>query len=605
MTKEVTQHRKEDQSNQKEKSLPIDSKLIFILFLIWLSITMTACGETKWTTYQPETQLYAEIMGAPDFIYLAPDFNAKRIENRFLFQQHILVNERHSLLNPGAIINIRIVNSQWAEIIPERPEYNEYTHTAQRLYIPLTDELRAMIPFEFTPITMFENTRPEDKLIVVIDNGTHPEAVFFEGAQVVARVPVGLGPTPHGDFRVYRSRVSDDMPDMPAVAFSGHFTSGGYALHASPWWNWQHRGEGFYGSHGCINLPDFGWYEIFPLGQEFPGITFAHWAYLWWSSNLVPGDDGTALINSNDKNWYAGTGSVRTIVIEDIEELRQLPLTSVLDPELTGNAQVTNWSQVINAYTAVNESWILPHSTIGNGPALGIIPEGMSPAEQAGQEEDDTWVMVNCSNVAGLENPAYPGSERSVGEVCTFLHVTVSGAVCTTERVTPDFFGKKILCDQELFDKLPILFRGELIKHEEVHLLQYTGYFGELHHELGVPVFDTSVGVINPYQKSTIGIGELMAQTVGAGGVLAEDYVFVLVGKTPEGELVMLKRGANTTETWKHLHDYCGDPTGTDQELHELLVSALMGDKASYLEAEEVCELPPHELVPDRVRAVR
>ncbi|MFP4322285.1 MAG: L,D-transpeptidase [Anaerolineales bacterium] len=55
--------------------------------------------------------------------------------------------------------------------------------------------------------------------------------------------PVVLGPTHPGDYRVYRTRATDDMPGIPGVPYSNYF-SGGFSIHGAPWWNWRETARG-------------------------------------------------------------------------------------------------------------------------------------------------------------------------------------------------------------------------------------------------------------------------------------------------------------------------------------------------------------------------
>src|SRR5690606_36777952 len=209
----------------------------------------------------------------PEFIYFQPDTSGPGLQNSQLFPENIQVSANYQYLNEGSMIRDELINEEWARIIPERPEYNANAQSNRELYIPLTS-LRTLDLAEYEPISIYEDTKHVDKLIVVVDNGTAPEMVVFEGMQVVARFPVVLGPTPHGDFRIYRTRVSYDMPGIPAVGWSLNFLSPGYSEHDSSWWAWQNMEEGGYGSHGCINLPGNKWFNVLANGQH---ISIAQW----------------------------------------------------------------------------------------------------------------------------------------------------------------------------------------------------------------------------------------------------------------------------------------------------------------------------------------
>jgi hypothetical protein len=268
--------------------------------------------------------------------------------------------------------------------------------------------------------------------------------------------------------------------------------------------------------------------------------------------------------------------------------------------EMASTASVTNWSEVIQSIQAVGDNWLLTHQDESGHTWVELIAAGVSIAQLEGRQGDSPYVMLACDQVERYGEPAYPGSSRTVGAVCRHLRVERGGSICTPERIDFAYLGKKTLCDGPRFDASTLEIRGELIEHENVHLAQFSGYFGTLVRR-GIASDDLSRG-IDWRQISLIGVTELMAQMMNVGSPLDEDYKFVLTRPDANGQLVLVSNSASTLEAWRHLQAECGDSTGLDVELASLLTSGLFGDAQAYRQLSEICSAPPHRLVPDRWR---
>ena len=300
-------------------------RIVFSLIIIALTLTgililadsTFADDESDalwWANFAPGSVVYAEIIEAPDAVYLAPDPDDLwiRVNNTFLFDEAAHVSARHLYLDRDHVIRVRIDESGFGEILPDG-HHSPYIPDPTQFYPTYIDLnfLRPLEPDSFDPITVYDNTENEDKLIVVIADH-HPRIVLYEGEKIVLHVPVVLGPTPYGDYRVYRTRATDDMPGIPGVPFSNYF-SGGYTIHGSPWWNWRETARGHYGSHGCVNLPDDEWYHVrMSSGRE---IAIDEWVYRWVSSNINydefdPAEE-EAKVGVSNPGWYQATDAVR------------------------------------------------------------------------------------------------------------------------------------------------------------------------------------------------------------------------------------------------------------------------------------------------------
>ena len=588
-------------------------KIVFFVFLVLILLDSQQSKVESdgipdvWQNIAVGSVVYAEVITAPDAIYLEQTPNSSpdqwlHEENTLLFDQAINVSARHRFLDIEHILRVTVMPDGWGRIEPDnnRSPYLPAQLDYQPTYVRL-DYLHPMSAEAFAPFSVYEDTQPADKLIVVIRD-SNPRLVLFEGNRPVLHVPIVLGPARSGDYRVYLTRATDDMTGIPAVPFSNYF-SGGFSIHGAPWWNWRELVHGYYGSHGCVNLPDREWHQLALAGEQIP---VAQWVYRWISTNIDYDETDPSTeqsqIHISTPGWYSATSSVRVIITDSIDSLWQYPVPS----RLGGAAQfsqITNWQTVIDAYTAIQYNWLLMHQ-YADAPGFyrQIVPMGRSIAQFQNDTDSDTWILLECTDSSTFDHPAYPGSSRTVGEICHHLVVERQNSVCTPERVDVDFFGQKVLCNAPRFNYLHLDVRGALLNHERIHLVQFGGYYKDLH-LAGVLIDDPTPTGPDAYQLSTIGISELMAQRAAGDDVLSDDYDFVLVRPNKEGGVTPVHWRASDETAWAHLHFECGDPEGTDTALDKLLTDGLMGDKDSYLQLEEICSLPPHRLVPDRLRS--
>ncbi len=560
-----------------------------------------------WQEIPTGSTVYAEIVTTPDAIYRqevpnSPPEQWLREENPLLFNEAINVSARHLYLDVEHVLRITVRSDGWGLIEPDNgrspylPAQTEYQPTYIRL-----DYLRPLSSSDFAPFSVYADTQPVDKLVVVIRD-TNPRLVLFEGNKPVLHVPIVLGPARSGDYRVYSTRATDDMTGIPAVPFSNYF-SGGFSIHGAPWWNWRELVHGYYGSHGCVNLPDREWHQLNMDGQQ---ISVAQWVYRWLSTNIDYDENDPTVeqsqIRTSTPGWYAGSSSVRVIITDSIDNLWQYPVTSRLGSGAK-TAQVTDWQPLVDAYHTIQYNWLLMHEYEDNpGYYRQMVPMGQSIAQFQNDTDSDTWILLECTDTSTFNQPAYPGSSRTVGDVCHHLVVERQNSVCTPERVDVDYFGQKVLCNAPRFNYLHLEVRGALIEHERIHLVQFGGYYKTLH-LAGVLIDDPTPTGPDAYQSSTIGISELMAQRAAGDDILSDDYDFVLVRPNNEGGVTPVHWRASDETAWNHLHFECGDPAGTDEVLDNLLTAGLMGDAEAYQQLEEICSLPPHQLVPDRWRS--
>ncbi|MCI0710383.1 MAG: L,D-transpeptidase [Chloroflexi bacterium] len=590
------------------KFVVISLFLILLITILPAPQTLVYGGDSvsPWEEYDIGAKAYAEVIEPPDALYrqLEPDHSPDqwiREPNTLLFGKAINVSERHRFLDREHVIRVTVNEGGWGIIEPDgrHSPYLPNPTDFQRVYV----ELKYLIPLPdhaFNPINVYDNTVPVDKLVVIVRDAS-PRLLLYEGEHLVLHVPVVLGPSKPGDYRVYRTRVSDDMPGIPAVPFSNYF-SGGFTIHGAPWWNWHETVRGHYGSHGCVNLPDDEWYQIHLDGEY---INVAQWVYRWMSTNIDYDETNPevqeARVDSSDPGWYQATSSVRVIITESVDALRGFPLPERLGP-LAATSKINDWEPLIEAFEELDGEWMLMHQDEGTDEYFAqTLPSDQSIAQIDGTTESDQWVLLDCEDKSIRPNMAYPGSSRTVGEVCDHLRVERLNSICTPERVDIEYFGERVLCNAARFNLLHIEERGELIEHEKVHMHQFSGYFRELHLN-GIEIDDPTPFAYNFDQYSTIGITELMAQRRNSGSLYAQDYVFVLTRPRVSGVPYPINYKATTEEAWDHLRRECGDPTLDNEEHERILEQGLMGDAGAYQFLEEICSLPPHRLVPDRWR---
>ena len=589
---------------------PVRSIILFglalILILLNLSNNPIQADDSLtnwWQNIPVGTKLYVEVVTPPDAVYreIEPSSNPAdwfREENWLLFEQAMHVSAQYRFLNPQHVIRVTILEDGWGLIEPDGqhspyvPDPLQYHNVYVQLHFfqPLKSE-------DFAPLQVYPDTQPEDKLVVVIRDA-HPHLILFEGERPVLHVPVVLGPTQAGDYRVYRTRATDDMPGMPAVPFSNYF-SGGYSIHGAPWWNWHVTTRGHYGSHGCVNLPDGEWYNI-QWAEDY--LPVAQWVYRWMSTNIDYDESNPdvqqARVDAANPEWYQATGTVRVIITESIEDLTSYPLPARLG-SLAQGSQITAWQPLIDNFYALDNQWLIMNANDEESFTPQTMPSDQSLASLEGVTEDNAWVMLDCEDSSQSDNPAYEGSSRTVGQVCRHLKVERQGSVCTPERVDLDYFGEKTLCDASRFNLLYVHERGDLVEREQVYLIQFGGVFKELHRQ-GVLIDDPTPGATNYEQLSSVGVTELMSQYLYPESLYAEYYVFLLAKPDGNGGISPVSRQASTAEAWNHLRRECGDADLTNNHVNDLLEKGLLGDESAYAELTEICSLPPHQLVPDR-----
>lgn len=273
--------------------------------------------------------------------YVTADTKIPEIESTYDFSEHIgedvyvtainqsevftvqgdreLIPSENRVVSPGRILRINIIDKDTAQVLPDNEVYMPYGNGSQEIYIRL-ENFSPII--DFSPINVFESTESQDKQIVVLQNES-PQIILLEGGKVVLRAPVVLGSynnTPSGEHRISQTRASRHMPGQPGVGYTNYFGSG-YALHDSPWWNWESIQEGYYGSHGCINLPSSGWQSIDLANGD--SVTVSAFVYRWISTvtDYPEATEEKAFVSWDTPGFYDGTGAVRLIVISNVEDL--------------------------------------------------------------------------------------------------------------------------------------------------------------------------------------------------------------------------------------------------------------------------------------------
>lgn len=594
--------------------------LIFTLLLsAHLQLAQSSPPAEVWANFQAGQVVYAEIINPPDAIYQGRGIeNATRLENELYYPEHFRVSALHRYLDIDHIVRVKILEGgQWGEILPDNyySPFLENPYDDTLTYVAL-EFLRPIEQADLAPITVFSDTAPADKLILVVTNPM-PQMIILEGARVVLRVPIMLGgEVITGDFRVHRTRLSGYVPiqieiepealeettppppdeplppRIPDLAGVPHmlFYGDELAIHGSQWWNWAEFGSGGVNpSMTGIHLPDNQWFQA-QVGDE--SVPIDRWLYRWVSGNLDYDETDPTIEESfsgGDTGWYQGVGSVRILVVENLAMLLNYPTPQ----QLGGGAQVAGWGEIVSAIEGVGENWLIPAAGESEK-----IPFGMTPAQLNGTSVAEQWVLVDCQDTIRTDQLIYAGSSRTQGQLCDHLVRERQGSICTPERVDMQFLGQRVLCNRRRLERLPLRKMGELMEHESIHLTQFSGVFYDLA-LAGIEADDPSPGAVDGTQLSSIGVTELMAQTVNLGSDYAADYWFAIVG----GDGVAIDYWATTAQAWRHLHRECGDATGGDDaELHALLVAGLMGDRIAYADLTSRCSLPPHRLVPDRSR---
>ena len=306
-------------------------------------------------------------------------------------------------LGPDTVIKAEVINDDWVRLLPDFAYgtgwYHPYSNGSQETYIKRTQISEITM---FDPITLYNTTQNQDKIVVVIRNES-PEALMIEGDRVVARYPVVLGgsygnsSTPLGDHRIFRVRGTRHMPSQNGVGFT-MYVQGGNASHESPWWDWYNIMQGFYGSHGCINNPDPDWHTVNIDGNQ---LSVAHFQYLWASTNINYNESekyiDEAMVDWNELGYRDATGTVRYIIVPRIEDLLNFPLPRDLTGEtVEREGMLTSFQTIINEYNALKEKevWVLP-SIVGENVTLTEIPFDIFPPQRRHSMNMETLLEIS------------------------------------------------------------------------------------------------------------------------------------------------------------------------------------------------------------------
>ena len=288
-------------------------------------------------------------------IYGEPSFNGKQIPNNLLekAESHPIRIDFRYQLTKGAILRARKLDDDFAHIERDNGRYSPFSGGYGEVYLPLAD----LDPIrQYDPITLNPDIQAVDKQIIVT-KGRHPELLAFEGEHLVLRIPVALGGlfgstnTPSGDHRISWVRASRHMPGYPGVGFPLYFSQyKGYAVHDSYWWYWDRVERGFYGSGGCINVPNDSWRTVSHNDEEMLIATFL---YRWISTNMNY-DEATQQeirVSYRDPGYDTGISAVRLISVVEMTELWEFPLQGAM----------RDWEAAIEARRALSDvEWVLP-----------------------------------------------------------------------------------------------------------------------------------------------------------------------------------------------------------------------------------------------------
>jgi hypothetical protein len=144
------------------------------------------------------------------------------------------------------------------------------------------------------------------------------------------------------------------MPTQDDVGFVCYF-DGTMAMHDSYWWDWKEKNEGFYGSHGCVNLPTRSWEKI-QVGEQL--IAVSEFVYRWVKELTPDYDEITQEFLQIPRVRGAGMqgNSVKVIVVESADELSNLE-----------ESDGTTWESVIDHLRNLkSREWILPKLYFSN-----------------------------------------------------------------------------------------------------------------------------------------------------------------------------------------------------------------------------------------------
>lgn len=303
-----------------------------------------------------------------NFLICRANFKAIPVYGRNHRTNELLRFDPISEILAGAVFQITDVGGGWGLVHPDNGLYHQWYEEGdgiRNVYVHL-EHFTQINPEELTPITINKDTRNLDKQVVVNYNGTHPYALYLEGDQIIAKIPVGIGgywsapKTFVGEYRVSISRISRHMRTLHGVPFVSYFNANlGQAFHGTPWrdpWN-----KGFFGTAGCINQPNYS--EKNPFNVMWAGneIGFDHFVFRWMATNLPhdPTTDDRYEVHSTDPGWYEGTTSLRTLVVKRLADLHNFL------PHPTKKGTFSSWQPLIDATQALESDFILPRNLNG------------------------------------------------------------------------------------------------------------------------------------------------------------------------------------------------------------------------------------------------
>lgn len=290
-------------------------------------------GDFEFANESSSMMIDTELVSVGDTVYM------RALKDTLIHTYDANGNRRQPLKNivveENQVVRAQIREEGIAEILPDNDSRNGYGNGYQDVFVDVQDF--AFIE-DLRPLNVFESTPNHAKTIVVV-KGDDPQLLLVEGGQIVMRVPAVLGsfqPTPNGDHRVSYLRTSRHMPTVAGVGFVGYFGNG-MAIHDSPWWNWQNddgtKGidQGFWGSHGCINLPSNEWHGV--VLSDGTRVSIAEFVYRWMGTNLALENyaDESARISWDEDGFSEGSGSVRLLIVRDVRDILNYTQNEVTD----------------------------------------------------------------------------------------------------------------------------------------------------------------------------------------------------------------------------------------------------------------------------------
>lgn len=267
-------------------------------------------------------------------------------------------------LKVGAVVQLISLGNGWAQVAPEHGEFLWKTEdNLDRVYIK-TSEITPIT--DFSPYSIYEDTTPQDKVIIVVE-GYHPEFLMIEKGRVVGYVPTGIGGIPGdpstfpGDYHANEVYVAGDMNvglhGVPFIMFYNR--TEGKAIHGAYWhdFNSPPFSAGWYGSSGCIGLASYSKNSMFNVTINETKVGLDQ-AVFRWALSLYPQFDASntqgAQITYNMDTFY--TSTLRVLVVPTIERLYDHTT------DATGKNPI-DWSGVIAQYELLHAGvfWMLPN----------------------------------------------------------------------------------------------------------------------------------------------------------------------------------------------------------------------------------------------------